>query len=119
MMGLIQNILTQDEFLKFLELSMVEKTIFCIGRIFDMYGKHPSETELAKFIGLSEQTTSKYLKELKMKNLVIGSQQRKDAHGHFQEKQFSLTESGMLEYSRLIYKVLEATRNEKFKSTTN
>ncbi|MDW8034035.1 MAG: hypothetical protein RMI79_03750 [Nitrososphaerota archaeon] len=111
--GLINNVLADSEFSKFENLDTFEKIIFSIGKFFDQKMDWPSEKELAKFIGFTIQTVGKYLKELKVKGYVMENQQKRDIHGQFKGKQFSLTEKGRHEYSKITYKISENYFDER------
>ena len=106
--GLIESILPNQEYKRFEELTTMEKIVFAIGRFYDNYKRWPSEIELRIFVGLTEQTISKYVNSA---TSITSEQQKKDSDGRFEKKKFYLTHEGKQKYSELTYKVVGYTQD--------
>lgn len=101
--GLIESILSHQEYKKFLELTTKERIVFAVEKFYDTYGESPSEVELSKFTGLTIQTVSKYISN---NEWVSSEPQRKGIDGRYEKKKFYLSDEGKRKYSELTYKIV-------------
>jgi hypothetical protein len=101
--GLIESILTDQEYEKYRKFKTEDKITFSVGRYFDIYGKKPSGHDLSDLTGLTPQTVSRILNSSKVTRYVVGEQQEKRPDGRFDEKRFYLTDEGKPKYGELTY----------------
>jgi len=103
---LIESILSDEEYERYEQFETIDKIVVGLGKFPDTYQLFPSEKELSRFVGLTEQTVSKYVNRT---TLIASKPQQKGPDGRFDEKRFHLTDEGKSRYGELTYLLIGYT----------
>jgi hypothetical protein len=101
--GLIEAMLSHEQYETFRKFATIDKMVTALGKFYDAYQRWPNESELSGFIGLTEQTVSKYVSRT---SVIASEAQQKGQDGRFEEKRFYLTDEGKRRYAELTYELM-------------
>lgn len=106
-----QHLKKEESVSSFEKLNTNDRVIFGIGRYFDVYKRPPSLKVLSRFLGLSPQTISRYIR--KCEELIVCGEQGRGRNGKFAEKYYVLTDKGKNRYSEIVYKLVFGETSER------